>query len=338
MKFNQILAGSLLLTLSVTAHADAIDVWKKILKKCSDTKLIGRQQLFFGLSNSVGPGSVWRLADDRSLRMRFELSDAIPNQADRDKLISKGPILQCSGDSTTNWSVGLGLPFSTGATPITAEIGAILGRAKKVSVSVSSYSIDQLKEVPWKAEFDKLAPNNAYSADLKSQNRLLAANSVKVGGLRATFTFATKLGADVQARFKGQDFILGTPTPAPSTGTSTAVAIATTPATTSTNTPSTPAVPAVEATTQPGACNKAMGTSAAATTVASTVPQSTSGAARLHVEVVTDNTIVVCADGPSYLLAAYTKLLNGAPTGVGPGQPQLIDAKLPKGIIAKRDE
>src|SRR5712691_5637897 len=72
---------------------DASSAWRKVLQKCAKSDVIGKQSLFFGLSNGIGPGSVWRFADDKSIRLLFELSDAIPSETDRFTLIRSNNVV-----------------------------------------------------------------------------------------------------------------------------------------------------------------------------------------------------------------------------------------------------
>src|SRR5688572_10308190 len=142
--------SALLLALCMHSEhaADITTAWKTILKKCAKSNLIGRQQAFLGLSNSVGPGSVWRFADDKSLRLLFELSDAVSDEEERKKIVREGPLVTCTGDSRSDWSVRLGIPFIAGQTPVIGDLAAVLGRASRITVSVTGYSIDVLKETP----------------------------------------------------------------------------------------------------------------------------------------------------------------------------------------------
>lgn len=208
----------LLLTLAIAvcltgmmAADDVSTAWRKVLKKCAKSDVIGSQALFFGVSNNVGPGSVWRFANDKSLRLMFELSDVF-SPANQDSLVKFNNVAGCSGNSSSKWNLRLGLPFSTGVTPLSLDLGAQLEHARKVNLTITGWAIDDLKETNWKTAFAKLRksdPDNAYVKELEESNRLLAENVVKVSGLKVVFTFGTKLTADARARFKGKDIKLG---------------------------------------------------------------------------------------------------------------------------------
>jgi hypothetical protein len=258
----------LCMTPGIGFAADATSAWKKVLKKCAKSDFIKKQTLFFGLSNTIGPGSVWRFADDKSIRLLFDLADALPNQADRDQVLQLSNIGDCSGDSTSNWNLKLGLPISTGTTPLALDIAAALKRASKVTVSVTGFSVDLLKEVPWEEKVQALGPDSPYVKRLHASDGIVASNVLKVAGLKAVFVFGTSLSADVEAKFQDKTFVLGEGEDA--TG---------------------------------GAGSGAAG-------------EPSPGGATLHADVTTANTITVTSEGPFYMIAAYSRVQGGAPTGL----------------------
>lgn len=300
IEMRYILTWVLSCCLAISAHAaDATTAWKKVLQKCAKSDKIGKRVLFFGLSNDIGPGSVWRLASDKSVRLQYELSDAFPDVTERAKLVNVNNTEGCVGDSSSDWNLKLGLPFTTGVTPVSASIAATLSRASKVTVSVTGFSIDELKGTNWKVSFKSLGPGNAYFDELYEQDRLLAENMVKVSGFKAVLVFGTKLSADVQAQFKGRRFSLG----GSDSGASERVkSQSTEPETGGANS----TAGAGGSTPGPGAPKS--GTDAAA--------KEKKEGATLHADVTNDNTITLTAEGPFYMIAAYSKLEGGKPIGL----------------------
>lgn len=330
------LASSTLASLLIFAQYafadDATTAWRKILRKCAASDVIGNQALFFGVSNSVGPGSVWRFADDKSIRLLFELSDAFPNEGQQTVLVRSNPVAQCAGDSTSSWNLKISLPFSTGAIPLAADVEAILARARRVTVSVSGFAIDELKEVNWKQAFQGLPANNPYRSEVNQPNRIIAENVVKITGLRAVFVFGGQLSADVQARFQGKSFHLGD---SPGAGSVSSETSANAPKGSPKQSDANPVgakatnvcAPSARASTPPSSVSKGGGSLAR-------------GTAELHAEVSRDNEITICADGPFYLLAAYSKLVGGQPSGMSSTQNApmaLVPIKMPTDLALKSD-
>jgi len=325
------------LTLSIgriAFGADATSAWRDVLQKCAASDLLGRRQvLFFGVSNTVGPGSVWRFSDDRSVRLLFELSDAVPSPDDRTKLMVISPMSQCVGKASSNWNLRFGLPFSTPINSLAANIAAILGRAKSVTVSVDGFGMDVLKEVPWREAFRRLGASgssNVYYSVLFEDGSVLAENVVKVRGLKAVFTYDRALSADVAASFSGKSFVLGSgkastggATPGSGNGATTTAGSATTATTTTgaatATTPTPRTQPATGGATQTSAAERPCSTSANAPTSNSSVDSakvSPAKEATFHAEITAQNQITLCSDGPFYILAGYSKLVGGRPVGI----------------------
>lgn len=331
-----VLATSIFLVLSAPVFGqDASTAWRDILRRCARTDLIGRQSLFFGVSNLIGPGSIWRRADDNSIRLVSVLSDAVPKEADQAVIVKSNNVASCTGNSTSRWNIRLGLPFSTGATPLSLNIGAILGGAHDVSVSVKGYAVDALDESQWKKAFSALGPDNGFYKDALGPNRLLAENSVKVTGFIAVFNFKHDLSADVQAQFKGKTFTLGNS----SSGGSGAGNAA------NTSTPSTPS-----SATSSGGGNSNTGCSSSSSSSAggqasnsgtsnSNGSPSANNAATLHIDFSGSRQITICVDGPFYLISAYSNLVNANPIGIVPTEASFVlsDATLPTHVTAASD-
>jgi hypothetical protein len=167
------------------AFAQSNKTWRDIIEKCNPTEEIGKQTLFFGVSNLIGPGSMWRRADDKSIRLVYELSDGFPSATEQADIVIGGNITSCSATQSSKWNIKFGLPFSTGATPLTIDIGLTLGKAHDVDVSIASYAVDTLVEGNWKDHLNTLAknsPSNGYYKEVyqPADTLLLAENVVKV--------------------------------------------------------------------------------------------------------------------------------------------------------------
>lgn len=342
----------LLMALSVSAFVfcsstfaqDASSAWRDVLKRCAKTDLIGKQSLFFGVSNLIGPGSVWRRADDHSIRLVSVLSDAIPNEGDQALIVKANNVAACVGNSTSRWNVRLGLPFTTGATPLSLNIGALLGTAHDVTVSVKGFAVDALDEGQWKKAFSTLGTDNVFYKDTLEPNRLLAENSVKVTGLVAVFNFSHDFSADVQAQYKGKTFTLGNSS---SAGTSSSgSASGGTPATASgnpatTNGGSSPASSGPTTSTTGNVCASSGSSGAPANSGTSTSGGGSpgTGIATFHIDFSGSRQITICADGPFYILSAYSNLQNGTPIGVAPSQARIVltDATLPAHAVPASD-
>lgn len=316
-------------------------MWVKIISDCAPTQAIGKNILFFGLSNDVGPGSVWRYASDKSLRIKFELSDAFPATTDQDRLITKGNFNPCANNSATDWDIKLGLPFSINADSISADIGAVLSSATHVKVSLTGVGTDLLKETKWKHAFAALTPPNEYADALLEPDGLLAENAVKVKGMTMVFTYDRALGVDIQAKFKTKSFSVTDAGTAAGTSSSSSRGSADGGQRSGANSSSSSGgLSASEGSSSSGGSSGNAGSSSsggASTTNSGACPKipvpdtmapdaspKSAGGLTLHAGLQSDKEIVLCADGPFYILAAYSKVIDGKPVGIAPGGPKEV--------------
>lgn len=353
-----------LLCAGTSTFGQSNKAWRDIIEKCNPTDEIGKQTLFFGVSNLIGPGSMWRRATDKSIRLVYELSDGFPNQTDQADIVRGSNIASCSETQSSKWNIKLGLPFSTGATPLTFDIGLTLGKAHDIDVSIAGYAVDALDEGKWKDHLKTLGSSNGYynEAYQAATTVLLAENVVKVSGFRAVFNYSTDLSADLSAKFKGKSFVLGnsatgagnmlgnskganankaaSPNPGSSPGSATAIG----------NKAETGTCPGnnnadddtATAKSKPAAAadktkNTSTNPAANPTQKDSTSGNSGDSLATLHVDFSGKRQITVCANGPFYVLAAFSKVKLGNPVGLAPGaKPSilLIASPIPENTAA----
>ncbi len=177
-----------------TARAqDVRKVWMQALKSCGKNDLVGdpKKVLFFGPTNSVGVGSVWRKADE-GYALRFQLSDLLPDAAARGRAVVPGKeVAQCDPHKTIGWNLKAGLPFLATFLP-TKGVDAQFGLAKKATVSVDKLNLDLIAEVPFKEEVNRRRTANkddVYVQDLFAGDRYLVTRAYRVSGLTYTLDY-----------------------------------------------------------------------------------------------------------------------------------------------------
>lgn len=178
----------------------AQDAWKRILSKCANAAPLGRNLVYFGPSNDVGPGSVWRIANDHSLRLVWELSDAVPDVSVRDSLLRLNPPATCSGQQPTKWSLSVGFPFLSRLAA--GNLSADLSKAKKISVSVDEWRFVELKEGPYKRLLESADfKNRDYKTDLAGHDNIFIETAVQVTGLTTTLEFSSGDSVGLKAKY-----------------------------------------------------------------------------------------------------------------------------------------
>lgn len=177
---------------------DSRAAWVAILGKCAKSQLFGNDVLYFGASNEIGPGSIWRQNSDGSIRLRYELSDLVPDSAKRMELIHPNNAVSCGGDSTSKWEVQLGLPFDGTVAPVSADVSADLKRADGVTVSVTSYAVDELKEGPYET---MIREDDALQDEFTAPDRVIVENAVRIEGFSAKFTFSKSIAEQLKGKY-----------------------------------------------------------------------------------------------------------------------------------------
>lgn len=173
--------------------------WTAVLKNCADSDLLGKDTVYFGVSNQIGPGSIWRRATDGSLRLRYELSDIEPEPAKQAALIQLNNQVSCKGSSSSNWQIKFGLPFESAVTPVSADVESDLRRADNVMVSVNGWAVDDLKEGP----YEHLIQNSAMKGEFSTSDRLVVENAYRIIGFSATFHFTKSIADQLRGKYKG---------------------------------------------------------------------------------------------------------------------------------------
>jgi hypothetical protein len=187
-----------------TQAQDIGSAWKLILKNCIGSQIVGKDVLFFGASNKIGLGSVWRKTGSKGYNPRFEFSELIPAEEARNRIIKLGETIKyCEGGEGTKWNFKLGLPVVLkilGHTGLETDFR----RAKQASVIVEAVALDVIKEVPLQEEIRNLLkrdPTNPYAKDLLAENRLLVIKSFRITGFAVRLDYDPKLLEELKGKY-----------------------------------------------------------------------------------------------------------------------------------------
>lgn len=190
---------------SATEAQSAKKSWAEVLKKCGGSQIVGKEVIFFGPSNTIGLGSVWRKTDGGGYNPRFELSDLVPDQAARREIIKLGQKSeQCEAGKSTKWNLGLNLPF---VGPIFGMTGieADLRKARRATVTAENLALDVIKEVQFESALKSLAasdPNNRFLKDLLGdEDRLLVTKAYRITGLTVKLDYDPKLLEELKGKY-----------------------------------------------------------------------------------------------------------------------------------------
>jgi len=176
--------------------------WTSVAEDCAVSDLNGKKILFFGPSNVLGPGSIWRQPSAENgggYRVRYK-SDAIPNQS---SWSSSGGDFACQGNRTTTLTGGATAGFASDLAPLSAETKADFERAKTAEIKVQKMRWDMLLEGPFENAILALPADNSVRQDLTKPGRYILYRALKVQGFEAKLSFDTKTGAELQSKYTG---------------------------------------------------------------------------------------------------------------------------------------
>src|SRR5260221_8188525 len=192
-RFFAITVVAVLLFATSCGNKDARVVWNDTLKKCSVSDLLGPKVLFFGASNNIGPGSVWRQRADGAYSPRWILSDAP---------VHKNSDATCQGKVTASFTLVAGASLDNAVAPVTGTLGIDLKRAKKIDLSPTSFRWDEVVEGPFE-EYIRTKATQEVKADMVPANkRFVMQRALYISGLTATFEFDSTTGLNVKGKVK----------------------------------------------------------------------------------------------------------------------------------------
>src|SRR5438046_4482937 len=107
--------------------------WQDVIRHCASSDLNGKHVLYFGPSNAIGPGSIWRKDTQGEFRLRYDLAQMPPPSQDY-----RANFTETTCDGTWSSGFNLGATASIAATAASADLQADFKKAKKVSAKANS--------------------------------------------------------------------------------------------------------------------------------------------------------------------------------------------------------
>jgi len=196
-----------LVTISLTSCNEAKDSWVKAIKDCGLTDINSDKIFYFGPSNNVGPGSVWRETVDQQgkhldYRLRFS-EEELPNPKDFVQLAGANSY-QCKSGQSISFKLSGNVSAGFSALPLNAEVSNDLKRAKSVNVSIGGMAWDQLRELEYETYFKStVGAGNKYYEDLNVPGRLVLYRALAVRDLVMSYEFSVEDAAAIKGKYKG---------------------------------------------------------------------------------------------------------------------------------------
>lgn len=179
--------------------------WRKVLKGCGQSEIMGNNVLFFGASNVIGPGSVWRKTESNGYANRFELGDMVKDTDQLRRIIIKGaPSKECSASKNVTWAAGVALPFLSnifGGNGVDAN----LHRSRRATVSVDNIAMDIIRELTFETtvkDIKKSDSSNIYVNDLLNiPDRLVMTKAYRITGMVVKMDFDPKVLEELKQKY-----------------------------------------------------------------------------------------------------------------------------------------
>lgn len=187
---------SLLAAVSGCKH-DSKSAWADVAKGCAYSDLNSKKLLFFGASNLIGPGSVWRVAPEGGgYRLRWD-SNKVPGNWTK-----LGEEFDCRGSESTKLTGGATVDFASSIAPLSANLKSELSKAKRVEVTIETMRMVVIEEGEYEKEIIALPQSNPLKEDLARPGRLIMYRAILVTGFKAKLEFDTETGAELSGKLK----------------------------------------------------------------------------------------------------------------------------------------
>jgi len=197
----------LILLLLSGCKDDARAIWKSVIKKCAKNDLLGRDILFFGPSNNLGPGTI--LQKFATGGGGIQVSHLFSEYAsDPESLINIGQIFSCEGMSSSSTNIGADLSLESSLS-ISGDLSIELKKAQKISVKADSVQWVDIITGPFKQKILDLSDDHSVKRDLLINGHLVLSRALRVRGMHAELSFSSKIGGEIKTKFPEIDVAAG---------------------------------------------------------------------------------------------------------------------------------
>lgn len=178
----------------------AREFWTLVLKPCVESDLVGSKELYFGPSNAIGPGSIWRRDDNGGgYGLRFRPSDVGGNG-----WLQPGHEINCAGNASKAVDISPSLVFAVAGQPVSADIDSDFKDTVSVKGSARSARRDTVVEGVYQGWVIGGGVAPAVKSDYELGSRLFMWEAVFVKGFSAHIEFSSDKSVAFKAKYEGQ--------------------------------------------------------------------------------------------------------------------------------------
>lgn len=201
MKVNWSVFGYVLIITSLSSLISGCDssmrqYVQEMLKKCASNDLLGKNIIYFGPTNNLGAGTLFRKFPDGSYQLSLIANSYIPANSG---IVHDSGSSSCTGNDKVSISLNGSLTADKllGAVPV--GIGAKLSSAKTASISVASYEWQELQIASYEGLISGLPSDSPIRSAILTKHDRILARALKVSGLKATLTFSSDVAPNIKA-------------------------------------------------------------------------------------------------------------------------------------------
>lgn len=188
-----IIGAGLLAGSGCDGKRDARAAWNDLLKQCAVSDVLSAKVLFFGVSNQIGPGSIWRQMPEGGFALRWIVKDP-----------PIGPVSQkpgtCSGDTKKTFQASAGLQLDNAAIPVGGDLKTEFQRAKSITIKPTAFQWFDVIEGEYE-NFIRTKADPKIREDMTPANaRLVMGRALQIQGFSAELVFDSSTGLDVKGK------------------------------------------------------------------------------------------------------------------------------------------
>jgi hypothetical protein len=173
--------------------------WEKVIIPCAGTDAApAKNMVYFGPSNAIGPGSVWRESEAGGYNLRGTASEITNTTVEQ--LVVLGQEFTCGGSETTTLRVDPSV-FVTAIGTIDSELNAELKNVSQLEASMKGVATDNLREATFENFIMTLPESNTLRRDLLRNDRLVMTKAIRVRGLQAKINLSESSSARLKSKF-----------------------------------------------------------------------------------------------------------------------------------------
>jgi hypothetical protein len=188
--------------ISSGCDSSAKDAWVKVIKKCAIADTIDESNLlYFGPSNTIGPGSLWR---KDTVGKGYALRIADESLLDNKKIVNQDESpAHCQGQYATATKLGPKLSFTSALSPVSAQVKTDFERAKLISAKVGEIRWYTIQEKPFEDYIDSLPASSPLKQDINKDNRFVMRRALMISGYSAEIKFDSSVAAELEGKYSG---------------------------------------------------------------------------------------------------------------------------------------